>query len=35
VNELHSIENTSTYKARFFIDEKNRKRRTESFFDSF
>jgi hypothetical protein len=35
VNGLHSIENTSTYKARFFIDEKIRKRRTESFFDSF
>jgi len=35
VNGLHSIENTSTYKARFFVDEKNRKRRTRSFFDSF
>src|ERR1700685_4012777 len=35
VNGLHSIENTSTYKARFFVDEKNRKCRTESFFDGF
>ncbi len=35
MNGLHSIENTSTYRAQFFVDEKIRKCRTESFFDSF
>jgi hypothetical protein len=35
VNELHSIENATTYKSRIFVDEKNRKSRTKSFFDSF
>ena len=35
VDGVHSIENTCTYKRVFFVDEKNRKSRTESFFDSF
>jgi hypothetical protein len=35
VDGVHSIENTCTYNRVFFIDEKNRKSRTESFFDSF
>ena len=35
VDGLHSIENTCTYKRVFSIDEKNRKRTTGLFFDSF
>ena len=35
VDALHSIENKTRYECSFFIDEKNRKRKTESFFDSF
>jgi hypothetical protein len=35
VDGLHSIENTTSCKSRFSIDEKNRKRKTRSFFDSF
>src|SRR5258707_10215325 len=35
VDGVHSIENTCTYEDVFLIDEKNRKSRTESFFDSF
>jgi hypothetical protein len=35
VDVLHSIENADSYKRSFSIDEKNRKRKTESFFDSF
>ena len=35
VDGLHSIENTDSCGRVFLIDEKNRKRRTESFFDSF
>ena len=35
VNGVHSIEKTCTYKRRFSIDEKNRRSRTGSFFDSF
>jgi hypothetical protein len=35
VDELHSIEKKYSYREVFFIDEKNRRRKTESFFDSF
>ena len=35
VDGLHSIENTCTYIPVFFIDEKYRRSRTGSFFDSF
>jgi len=35
VDDLHSIEKTSTYNRVFFIDWKNRRSRTGSFFDSF
>jgi hypothetical protein len=35
VDGLHSIENTCTYKRVFFVDGKNRRSTTGSFFDSF
>jgi len=35
VNGVHSLENPRTYKRVFFIDEKNRRSTTRSFFDSF
>jgi len=35
VDGLHSIENARSYKARIFVDEKNRRRTTGLFFDSF
>ena len=35
VNGVHSIENTCTYKRVFFVDWKNRRSTTRSFFDSF
>ena len=35
VNGVHSIEKTCTYKRVFFIDGKNRRSTTRSFFDSF
>jgi hypothetical protein len=35
VNGLHSTENMCTYKRVFFVDGKNRRSTTRSFFDSF
>jgi hypothetical protein len=35
VDSVHSIENTCTYKGVFFIDWKNKRSTTRSFFDSF
>ena len=35
VDGLHPIENTCTYKRVIFVDEKNRRSTTGSFFDSF
>ena len=35
VDGLHSIENTPTYRAWFFVDGKNRRSTTRLFFDSF
>jgi len=35
VDDVHSIENTHTYNLRFFVDSKNRRSTTRSFFDSF
>jgi hypothetical protein len=35
VNGVHSIENTTSYKRAFFVDVKNRRSTTRSFFDSF
>jgi len=35
VNGVHSIENTCTYKGVIFVDWKNRRSTTGSFFDSF
>jgi len=35
VDGVHSVENTSSYEVRFFVDGKNRKSTKGSFFDSF
>src|SRR5579871_630705 len=35
VNGMHSIEKADTYRSGFSIDEKNRRSKTRSFFDSF
>jgi len=35
VDRLHSIENTNTYRRRFFVDSRFRRSKTGSFFDTF